>query len=168
MAEWRDVAESSHRVCVSCLAVSRILDLSLPWRLGNRTRHRVGRLRRHGPAADGPVHGDRAAGRRAGARDQESAVDDPAQHGAAGRGSGRGRDAGRAAGAEARRGRAARVPAAAGAARRLSQLRQGAAAASGAVRPQSPDRRRARVLRARGRRRRASRSCAISIPSCRA
>jgi len=33
-----------------------------------------------GPAVDGPVHGDCAAGWRVGARDQESAFDDPAQH----------------------------------------------------------------------------------------
>ena len=53
------------------------------------------RFRRDGPAADGPVHGDRAAGRRAGARDQEPAVDDSAQHGTVGRGPGRAADAGR-------------------------------------------------------------------------
>ncbi len=47
-------------------------------------RNRHGRRRQ--PEAGRSVHRDRAAGRRAGPRDQESALDHPPEHGAAGRG----------------------------------------------------------------------------------
>ncbi len=69
--------------------------------------------RRTQPAAGRSVHRDRAAGRRAGPRDQESALDHPHEHGVAGRGFPRLRRAPRPPGDEESRTGPAGMPAAA-------------------------------------------------------
>ena len=71
------------------------------------------------------VHRDRPAGGRVGARDQEPALDDPPEHGAAGRGLSRQRVARDRRAMQKIELVAAGMPAAAGPAGRLPQLRQG-------------------------------------------
>ena len=122
---------------------------------------------RRQPAARRAVHRDRALAGGLCARDQEPAFDNPAEHGVVGRGFFRRGDAARPPGAAQNSNGRARVPAAAGPAGRLPELRQGAAAEARADGPERGDRTDARFLQPEGRRRPASKSCAISIPICR-